>query len=297
MAARNRWWVLLAVACAATDARAFVHVVRRGESLADIAGRVYGDAKLETVLAGANFLDVQGGSAIVPGMRLEIPAPGHHRATGAETWAALAQDWLGDSARADVLARENGGVAWVAPAAGQEVRVPFVLTHLAAQGDTTIQLARRYLGDPNLAWVLDAYNRRKDAALVRGEVVLVPLLGLQLTADGRKEAADSLDKSRTETAGALLDVQRRIEAEIPALKGDLRAGKWVDVVARGNRLLGTGEPTRAQLASIHRALLEAYVALEADSAARGACGAWRAAEPGAKLDPVYVSPKIRAACP
>jgi hypothetical protein len=275
---------------------AFTHIVRPGESLASIATKVYGDAKLEGLLAGANFLDSQGGSAIVPGMRLEIPAPGHHRCAGGETWAAIAQDWLGDPARAEVLARENGSVSWVAPAIGQEIRIPYVLTHLAAAGDTTAQIARRYLGDANLAWILESYNHRKDAPLVRGEVVLVPLLGLQLTQEGRKEAAESLDRTRTETAGALLEVQKKIEAELPLLHGEARSGKWVEAIGRGNRLLGSGQPTRAQLASIHRVLVEAYVALDAISAAQAACAAWRANDPGVKLDPVYVSPKIRAAC-
>jgi hypothetical protein len=280
----------------ADDAAAFVHVVRTGESLAHIASRVYGDSKRESVLAGANFLDVQGGSAIVAGMRLELPAPGHHRCAGGETWAALAQDWLGDAKRAEVLARENGGVSWIAPTEGQEVRIPYVLTHLAASGDTTAGLANRYLADPNLAWLLDGYNGRKDAPLVRGEVVLVPLLGLSLTAEGRNEAAESLERARTETAGTLLDTQRKIEADLPALQGDVRGGRYIEAIGRGNRLLGTGEPTRAQLAVIHRALLEAYVALDATPLAVAACAAWRANEPSPKLDPVYVSPKIRVAC-
>lgn len=298
MAARRSAGILAAifVALAGADARAFVHTVRQGESLAHLASRVYGDARKETVLAGANFLDVQGGSAIVAGMRLEIPAPGHHRCAGGETWAALAQDWLGDAKRAEVLARENGGVSWVAPTEGQEIRIPYVLTHLAASGDTTAGLANRYLGDPNLAWLLDGYNARKDGPLVRGEVVLVPLLGLALTADGRNEAAESLERARTETAGSLLDAQRKIEADLPALQGDVRGGKYVEAISRGNRLLGTGEPTRAQLAIIHRALLEAYVALDAIPLAVAACAAWRANEPAPKLDAIYVSPKIRAAC-
>lgn len=278
------------------DARAFVHLVRQGESLAQIAARVYGDSKRETVIAGANALDVQGGSAIVPGMRLELPAPGHHMCTGGETWAALAQDWLGDAKRAEVLARENGGVSWIAPALGQELRIPYALTHLASSGDTTAALADRYLGDPNLGWLLDQYNGRKTGPLVRGEVVLVPLLGLSLTADGRAEAAESIDRARTVTAGSVLDTQRKIEAELPALQGDVRVGRYVEAVARGNRLLGTGEATRAQLATVHRALLEAYVALGASPLAAGACAAWRASDPSPNLDPAYVSPKIRAAC-
>ena len=82
------------------DARAFPHVVQPGETLAQIAQRTYGEAKLETVLVGANALDVQGGSAIVSGMRIEIPAPGHHKVTEGETWAELSLSWLGDTKRA-----------------------------------------------------------------------------------------------------------------------------------------------------------------------------------------------------
>jgi hypothetical protein len=50
------------------------------------------------------------------------------------------------------------------------------------------------------------------------------------------------------------------------------------------------------LAIIHRVLLEAYVAIDARPAAIAACAAWRSNDPEASLDPVRVSPKIRAAC-
>jgi LysM repeat protein len=287
----------LATAVGATSrAHAYVHLVRQGESLAQIAERVYGDPKLETVLAGANALDVQGGSAIVVGMRLEIPAPGHRRAEAGETWASLALELLGDARRAEVLARENGGVSWVPPAQGQEVRVPFVLTHIAAAGDTSAQIARRYYGDANRGWLLDEYNFRKPGPLLRGEVVLVPLVGLTLTPEGKREAEQALGRARSEAQGQTLDLQRRVEGELPGLLADLRQGRWVEVVAKGNRLLGTGDPTKAQLATIHRALLEAYVALDAQQAATAACQAWRATDIKPLLDPTYVSPKIRAAC-
>ena len=89
----------------ARPARAFTHMVLPGETLAQIAARVYGDPKLEYVLVGANALDVAGGSAIVPGMRLEIPAPAYHHVMPNETWYELALAWLGDTKRADVLAK------------------------------------------------------------------------------------------------------------------------------------------------------------------------------------------------
>src|SRR5580692_6738141 len=123
------------------DARAFTHIVKPGETLAQIAGRIYGDSKREVVLVGANALDVQGGTVIVSGMRLEVPAPGHHTVMQGETWAELSLSWLGmdDVVRTEVLALANKGVPWVAPVEGQEIEVPAVVTYIPGDGETINQ--------------------------------------------------------------------------------------------------------------------------------------------------------------
>jgi len=278
------------------DAGAFVHVVRPKESLADISKRLYGDAVHEGLLAGANALDAQGGSAIVPGMHLQVPACDFHRVTERETWASIARDLLGDDKRADHLARINDAVPWIAPSPGQEVRIPYVLTYIAAEGDTTTAIARKYLGDPNRGWELDAYNGKKEWKLLRGDVVLVPISNLELTDVGRAEALGAEPRTRREAGGATMALQRKVAGEVPILLADVRAGRYVDAVARGNRLLGQSDLTHAQLVSIERALVEAYVALDATGPAATACDEWRKLEPGLKLDPTYVSPKIREAC-
>jgi hypothetical protein len=70
----------------------------------------------------------------------------------------------------------------------------------------------------------------------------------------------------------------------------------------GQRLLASGDLSRDQLRTIHRSLLECYVALGAISQAARACTDWKAnldrgeLEDKHLLDPVLVSPKIRAAC-
>jgi LysM repeat protein len=286
------------IACVvATDARAFVHVVQPGESLSGIANRVYGTSKMETVLAGANALDVQGGSAVVPGMRLEVPAPWHHRIEAGETWPRLARAYLGDADRADALARMNGASAWIAPAVGTEIRIPFVLTVIASGGDKTTDLATRYLGDRERAWEIHSYNGLTKTELVRGQVVLIPLVNLALTDIGKEEAARAAGLERSQSAGAVLDTQKKVSAELPELLADVRTGRWVEAVARGSRMLGTPDLSRAQLATIHRALVTTYVALDAKNLAATACAAWKTNDAGAfDLDPVMVSPKIRAAC-
>jgi LysM repeat protein len=281
----------------ATPAFAFTHIVTPGETLAQIADRLYGNAKLESVLVGANALDLQGGTVIVPGMRLEIPAPGHHTALQGETWADLALSWLGakDIARADVLARANKGVPWVPPIEGQEIEIPALVTYIAGEGDTVNTIAYRFWGDPNLGWELNPYNHRDGVLVKRGEVVLVPMLHLRLTDAGKIEARIAAERDGG-AATTAVDQQRRADADLPPLLADVRFGRYVEAVARGNRILGGGALTRPQLATLHRALLEAYVAIDAKAAAAAACVAWRFNEPVALLDPVRVSPKILAAC-
>jgi hypothetical protein len=284
---------------AGRSARAFTHIVSPGETLAQIAGRVYGDPKLENVLAGANALDVLGGSAIVPGMRLEVPAPSYHHVVANETWYGLALAWLGDTKRCDVLASANGGQSWVPPEEGREIVIPAVLSIIAGENESDMTVAGRFLGDVNKAWVVDAYNFRKTGPFHRGEIVLVALPDLTLTVRGKAEARDAMDRERAEGAGAQHEVQRRADTDLPALLADIRGGRWVDAVARGNRVIAQGELTRPQAAAVHRALLEAYVALDASGLAAGECAAWRAVDPAANFDssPVdIVSPKIRAAC-
>ncbi len=288
--------LFLAVLSRATPSAAFSHIVKPGETLSQIAARVYGDARKETILAGANALDVQGGSAIVPGMRLEIPAPGHHTVVAGDTWNNLALAWLGDVRRADVLARLNHSVAWVDPPEGLAVEIPAVVAHIAADGDTSATVAARYWGDSNRGWELNAFNGRRELPLQRGEIILVWLPDLALSSAGMAEALQSTARMKSETDTARLEIQRRADAELPGLTADVRAGRYVEAVARGNRILASGPLTRPELAIVHRALLEAYVALAADEEATNACAAWHANDPTARLEPSLTSPKIRRAC-
>jgi hypothetical protein len=289
--------VFMLSAICARDAHAFAHIVKESEALAQIAERVYGDSKYEAVLVGANALDVQGGSVIAPGMRLEIPAPWHHTVAPGETWAELASWWLGttDIARADLLARTNKTVPWVAPVEGHEIEIPAVVTYIAGDGETVNSIARRFWGNANRGWELNTYNRREGVAVRRGEVVLVPLPGLRLTEAGKGEARAAAQRDGA-SVGMAFEQQRRADSELPQLLADVRYGRYAEAIARGNRLVGAGALTHRQLATVYRALVEAYVALDARAAAAAACAAWKSNEPRPVLDPVRVSPKIRTAC-
>jgi phage tail protein X len=286
-----------ALACLfACDAQAFTYIVQKGDTLAAIAERFYGRIQHEKILVSANALDAHGGTPIVPGMRLEVPAVAHRRVRKGETWAGLSVELLGAAHRADVLAIANGTSPWLPPAEGSEILVPYNLPVVTGGGDTIVTIAFKFLGDMNKAWVLDHYNGLKGRQLARGEVVLVPLTDLPLTAQGRSAAQSAAGSLSSQAAGDTRLGQRKVQAELPALFADVKNGRYVDAVTRGNRFLASVSLTKPQLAAVHRQLLEAYAALDATGLATKSCSEWRSNDPSAKLDPVLMSPKLVAAC-
>jgi len=290
---------LLALAALSTlvdQAQAFTHVVQDKDTLASIAERYYGRIQFEKLLVAANDLDARGGSPIVRGMRLEVPALGHRIVRQGETWDSLAAELLGSPKRSDVLSMANDSSPWLTPEEGLEIVVPFNLRVLPDQGDTLVTIAYRFYGDMNRAWVLDHYNQLNGRKLQPGDVVLVPLTELPLTDAGKQAARASAGAACSQALGETRAVQKKVTQELPALLSDVRSGRYVDAVARGTRFLTSADLSEPQVALVHRQLLEAYVALDAPGLAAAACAEWLKRSPGAQLSPVELSPKIMAAC-
>lgn len=296
---------LLAGVCGALlagpSAHGYVHVVQPNDSLAELAEIAYGDAKKESIIVGANALDVHGGSPIAPGMRLEIPAPTYVRAEPGSTWASLALEYLGSTARAGVLAKANGAVPWVPPEEGREIFVFPVVSHIAGSDETSATVARKYLLDPNKSWELNLYNQRKESALKPGEVFLVPLVDLSLDPRGKRAAAAYHKLALGESMGRDYAAQRQAEPRLEDLRQADAEGRYAQVVALGNELRGAGELSKPQQVILERLLLEAYVALDETALAKRACERYAAAAgdddpPETTLDPAYASPKVLAAC-
>jgi hypothetical protein len=278
------------------DARAFTYVVERGDTLASIAERMYGRIQEERLLVAANGLDLGGGSAIVPGMRLEVPSMTYHRVKAGETWEILAKDLLGAPHRAVVLSMANGSSPWIIPQENSEIMVPYNLRVVVTRNDTIVTIAYEFMGRREKAWVLDHYNDLKGRTLVRGDVILVPITDLPLSTEGKRAAQNALGSRTGDATGGLREAQLGVETELPAMIADVKGGRYVDAVARGNRFLATAELGKRTLATIHRQLLEAYVALDSVGLAVHACSEWRKADPRARLDPVTTSPKVLSAC-
>lgn len=182
------------------------------------------------------------------------------------------------------------------PKDGSEIIVPFNLRVVVKDGDDIVKIAYEFTGDRNKAWVLDHYNGLGGRKLQRGDVVLVPLTDLALTKEGREYAGVAAEARLGESEGQSRDAQLQVESELPALLGDVRGGRYVDAIRRGGTFLAMGKLSRPQVALIQRQLLEAYAALGAVGLATAACKAWLENDPGARLDPIELSPKLISAC-
>ena len=288
--------VLLVVFGLSGEAEAFIHVVQKAETLAQIAERTYGRIQYEKILVAANALDAQGGSPIVPGQRLEVPAVDHYRVATGDTWPELARRLLGDADRWSVIAGANDAIPWIPPAEGAEIIVPYNLRYIAAATDDIVSIAQKFTGEKNKAYMLDRYNHLQGQPVRRADVILIPLTNLPLTDAGKAEALAAEAAARSQAAGAAREVQKKVDAELPVLLGDVRSGRYVDAVTRGVRMLAQGDLTKPEQAFIHRELAEAYTALDAPGFAAASCAAWQKNDPRAKLDAALLSPKVLANC-
>ncbi len=287
--------ISVVVLTASADSVAFPHIVRRGESLGQIAERVYGRLELERLIVAVNGLHGARGSTIVPGMRLELPAVGYHKVLPGETWKTIAAARLGHPDRNDVLAQLNGANPWLRPPIGSEIVIPYNLRYVASRGDTTQTVAYRFLGRRDGAYIVASYNLFKRASLRQGEVVLVPLTDLTLTEAGKQAALNAGALVRSETGGGAREAQKKASAELPRLVQDVRHGHYIEAIARGAAMLRL-DLSESQLARIHEQLTVAYVALEARGLAATSCSAWLRNDPSVVLNPIDHSPKILAVC-
>ncbi len=277
-------------------AAGFTHIVRQGETVAAIAERMYGRVELERLVVHVNGLDGRRGATLVAGMRLEVPAVGHYKVLPGDSWQSIAEELLGTRKRGDALAQFNKAKPWLKPAAGRELTVPYNVRYVARRGDTTESVAYRFLGRRDRAWMIATYNGLRRAQLRQGEVIVVPVMRLQLTPEGRSAARLAGALVRGESGGQALAAQRRASGELPQLAAEVRRGRYVEALTRGAGLLAGEALSEPQLAAVYRLMTETYAALGARGLAATACANWREHEPTMVLDPIDVSPKIIEAC-
>ncbi|MGC4066176.1 MAG: LysM domain-containing protein [Polyangiaceae bacterium] len=276
-------------------AMALVHVVQSGDTLAALAERYYGRIQFERILVAANRLDVGGGTALIPGMHLVVPTVTYVTVPAKETWAGLAQRYLGSAQRSDVLSMANG----FEPVAGTGRGNPgprAIQSHRSGQ----LRRDRRFRcpkvpGRRQTRVDVDALQQSEERAAGARNGDPRPADGSRaFEQKSRCRSRSRAACTRSGTERAQTPTQDRLR--IPTLIADVRSGRYIDAIARGNRFLASNVLTLTQHALVLRLLVESYVAFDAAGAATAACAEWRKLDPALRLNPTDVSPKILKVC-
>lgn len=283
---------LIATACAllASPAAAHVHVARAGETLEQLATRFYGDAGRSMVLRAANGFVHPDDGRVLEGERIEVPESALHEVAAGETWESLAERYLGSPRRARFLAELNERAPDSVPAPGTLVDVPYQLLYILAPGESLRQVARMFLqGSRDAEW-LKAYNLSRKKKFGRGDALLVPLSRLSI----RLEEQARIEELRGGGKRPALDLEAQREAagRVAVLRETYDEGRYVEVVAEGQILLGGGLLTVPQQVGVLKYVAFACVAL--GERERAVASFVRALElqPAMDFSPITTSPKI-----
>jgi len=280
---------LLGTLCATCPALAWDHVARAGETLEQLADRYYGRPELSMVIRAANGFVHPDDGRVIEGERVEIPEVTYHRVRAGEDWESIAERYLGSPRRGKFLAELNGKKEDVPLAEGKIVKVPFQLLYILAPDESLRSIARSFLGGGRGQDWLKAYNLKRKKKYGRGDAVLVPLMDVEFTEEAKARVAAVRGAQYTED-----DRRAQIDAvaQIAALRDRFESGRYVEMIATGQRLLYAGQLTVPQQLGVHKFLAFAYVALGERDLARASFVAALELQPGMELSPITTSPKI-----
>jgi phage tail protein X len=280
---------VLAVSTLALPAAAWVHVARAGETLEQLARRYYGRPEQSKVIRAANGFVHPNDGRLIEGERVEIPEVTYHRARRGDDWESIAEHYLGSARRGAFLAELNDKHPDEPLVEGKIIKIPYQLLYILAPDESLKAIARDYLGRARGATWLKDYNLKQKKKYGRGDALLVPLVDVEFAEDERRRT----DAERGEQySGKDLQAQIDAVAQIAAMRKAFATGRYVRMVATGQRLLHVGQLTVPQQIGVHKYLAFAYVALGARQMAHGAFIEAIALQPGMELSPITTSPKI-----
>jgi LysM repeat protein len=281
--------VVLSGGATASAQAVYSHAVQEGDTFASIAQRYYGDPTREAVLREANRMKGAADADLVPGSWLFVPVVSFYRVQKDESWRSVATRFYGNPARSAALVDANEGNRRVQPDEGAELLIPYPLRHVVAPGETLAKIAALYMPDsPTSLKRLRQFN--PGARIERGRVVLVPLFDLRFAGEGRVEASASFASAAG--GGVAKEAQDQVEEALPTLIQHVRAARFAEAVALGNRLLGASSLTSTQVVTIQKELGVAYVALGRPDLAEASFREALALQPNLELDTVRTSPRV-----
>lgn len=258
---------------------------KQNDTFSLIASEYYGDRNKTAFIIAENKLVKP--KPPFPGQKLRIPVQREITTSPGDTFATLAEAYLGDPRRAQFLAEANGLNSDDSLAAGTPLIVPFTVTHTTENKETLASIATTYFGDAKLATAIQTYNFLDKNTIEKAETITVPSIGVKVH-PSRIAPPDAEAKARRDRRR---DNTKLAASAIPAARHAWKIGDYQTV----KKLLSEIDLLYIEVGpSIEVGLLlgSALVAFGENDAALDVFRRVLARRPGLKLRKIDHSPKI-----
>jgi hypothetical protein len=166
--------LLLLVVAPVASSTELLLLPRKGETLEDVATRIYGDERRTAVLLRYN--DLSPGTSVT-GRQLRAPFSETHVVGEGETWQSLALEVWGNGLLAAELATLVAGARDAALEPGSTIALPVTIDDELASGETLAAVSRRhYFRSGNAALLARVNGIRDPRRLQVGARVRVPVV-------------------------------------------------------------------------------------------------------------------------
>lgn len=315
--------ILLGILCF-QRAHALKYRPKPEETLSHISLIHYGDPKKYVYVAAANF--IADPDKVPRGKTLWIPTVWRYRLKKGDSLARLATKYLKDSKRSDFLKWLNKIKNPRDLEAGALITIPFLLRHRTQQGQSMVDVAKRYYFRSKETGLLRKFNSKRTNVLKPGEIIFVPIFDKDATFDKVRERVKRNQEREAKVAEEAKEIAKKAITEngappdTPATDAATRileSGAEDDkktppedlvLIKKADELYQDGEYALAQanltralernlLSSAHEAqsreiMAFCLVALERPKDAEHEFVRLLMVDPKHTLDPVTTSPKI-----
>ena len=264
------------------------HRVKKGDTLALLAGEIYGDRRYAILIMATNKLDHD--AELRPGKRLKIPTNHAITTNAGDTLASLAEQHLGDPRRQKFLADFNGISAGASLPVGMTIKVPLVVQHRTAGKEKLSDIAAAYFGTAKKTVktrLIREYNFLTANTLDAGRSISIPIDNVEVR-PSRQPKPDADSKARAEKRKKMQKMARRAlaKAEKAWHEGDH------DTVKGLLTTLDTAYLDAEDAVQIDVLLGRTYIAFDDTDTALARFKKALERAPDHLLDPYFYSPKV-----
>jgi len=259
------------------------HALRPGETLVEVANAYYGDREKAIILLQYN--GIPDPKKILPGTKIAIPQVIRYAVKEGDTLAKIANRFLGDRRRYQVLASINGLDSPQALTIGSTVKLPFDIPYTVKKGESLATIAERYYGDQNQFHLIASYNFITDPRGIKpGTEILIPIVDLEITAKLIPPGESQKELLLPEEQLGFPWLEKGIHLYL--------AGEYREALENLKEALKRGLNREDDVCKTYRFLAYCYITLGERDLGRRALEQALAIRPSLKLDPTYTSPKI-----